>query len=501
MTASLRRAGAFALSLAALAPCAAAAQSTPAAAPPSLTVEQAVAIARENNPDLLSTANDLRTARYAVRAARADFIPGASASTSFGYTAAGQQRIGAQSFGQGPAYLSSDYQLGLNYEMSGSKLLQPAVARAQQHATVQRIAGADASLVGQVVQQYLSVLQAQEQVSQAEREVGRTAEHQRLAQARLDVGAGTALDLRQAEVAKGQADVKLLQQRANLSGQRMRLAQVMGVPMTADTKLVSTFQLFEPKWSPDSLVALAVRRNPTVVSYRADVEAARVQVRSARSAYLPSVGMTAGFRGSVYSASNIGPLLAVEKERTASTFQSCNTGNRLAALINEPLSDCSIFDVSNPAVISRLRGALNDENPSFPFGYTRQPFGASLQFSLPIFNGLQREQRVEQARVAAEDAQYRVRSQEQKLTADIGVATLDLRTAFETAQLQEQVKQKAAEELRLAQERFRYGAANSIDVTDAQTSLAQAEQAQIDAVYIFHKSLAALEALIGQPLR
>mgnify|MGYP000544174047 CR=1 FL=1 len=35
----------------------------------------------------------------------------------------------------------------------------------------------------------------------------------------------------------------------------------------------------------------------------------------------------------------------------------------------------------------------------------------------------------------------------------------------------------------MAQERFRYGAANSIDVTDAQTSLALAEQSEIDAIY------------------
>lgn len=59
----------------------------------------------------------------------------------------------------------------------------------------------------------------------------------------------------------------------------------------------------------------------------------------------------------------------------------------------------------------------------------------------------------------------------------------------------------ATEELRLAQERFRFGAANSIEVTDAQTNLAQAEQARIDAVYNFHKTLAALEALVGRSLR
>ena len=49
--------------------------------------------------------------------------------------------------------------------------------------------------------------------------------------------------------------------------------------------------------------------------------------------------------------------------------------------------------------------------------------------------------------------------------------------------------------------RFRFGAANSIEVSDAQAKLSQAERDQISAVYEFHKTLAALEALVGRSLR
>ena len=77
----------------------------------------------------------------------------------------------------------------------------------------------------------------------------------------------------------------------------------------------------------------------------------------------------------------------------------------------------------------------------------------------------------------------------------------NLEAAYETALLQQRIVERSTEELRLAQERFRFGAANSIEVTDAQTNLGQAEQAQIDAVYNFHKTLAALEALVGRSLR
>ena len=115
--------------------------------------------------------------------------------------------------------------------------------------------------------------------------------------------------------------------------------------------------------------------------------------------------------------------------------------------------------------------------------------------------GFSRQLQVDQARAAAADAQQGVRAEELRLRQEVDAGVRNLRTAYQTALLQEQVRASAAEEFRLAQERFRFGAANSIEVTDAQTNLALAEQAQIDAVYVFHKSLAALEALVGRSLR
>jgi outer membrane protein len=157
--------------------------------------------------------------------------------------------------------------------------------------------------------------------------------------------------------------------------------------------------------------------------------------------------------------------------------------------------------VNNPSVATELRRQVRASNPDFPFGFKTQPLQATLSFSLPLFNGYARERQVEEARVQEDNAELAVRSQELKLRADLGAALLAVQTAFRTAQLQDQVVDRATEELRLAQERFRFGVASSVEVTDAQTSLAQSEQARIDAVYNYHKSLAALEALVGRPLR
>jgi outer membrane protein len=501
-TQRLARAAGLSL-LAALAAAPLCAQQTPPPPPagPVLTLQQAVAAARENNPEMQAQRNDTRSTRAAMRNARADFLPSASASAGFGYTAPGVQRFGSEVFGQRPEYYDSNWRLGLNYDLSGAKLLQPRLARAQHEAAESRIEGYEADLVMQVQQQYLTVLQAGELATQAEREVDRTREHERLANARLEVGSGTPLDVRRAQVERGRAEVGVVQQQNTYETELLRLGLLMGVDLPAGTRLESGFALFEPTWNGDDLVRMALENNPGLAAARASTGAARTQVRAARSAYLPTLSFQVGLAGSVYSAGNIDPLVQQQLGGMQNAFASCNEGNAIRTAVGLTPADCASLDVSDPVVQAAVRRDVAAANPSFPFGYERQPLQASMSISLPLFDGLNRERRIEEARVQADDAQLAVRSQEQRLARDVRTGLLNAQTAFRTAQLQRQVAENAAEELRMARERFRLGAANSIEVTDAQTRLAEAERAVIDAVYMYHKSLAALEALVGRSLR
>jgi outer membrane protein len=497
-TSIFARAAAGLLVLSAAAPAAAQQQPAPG---PGLTMEQAVAAARENNPDMQATRNDAVVSRAAVRSARADFLPSADASAGFGYTAPGVQRFGSVAFGERPDYYSSDWSLGLNYQLSGAKLLQPRIARAQEAATLTRIEGYEANLVMQVRQQYLGALQAGELAAQAQREVERTREHERLAQARMEVGTGTPLDLRRAQVERGRAEATLVQQQNAYETELLRLGLLMGVQLPDGTPLTSRFELFEPRWTAQELVGMALENNPNLATARAQTGAAGHQVRAARSAYLPSLSFQVGMTGSVYSAGDLDPLVQQQLGGMQGSFAACQENNALRGAVGLSTADCSQFDVTNPAVRDAVRQQVEAGNPSFPFGYERQPLRASMSISLPLFDGLNRERRIEEARVAESDARLAVTAQEQRLTADVRGGLLSLQTAYRTAALQREVAANAAEELRMARERFRLGAAASLEVTDAQVRLADAERAVIDAVYTYHKSLAALEALVGRSLR
>lgn len=495
---SIRRAAGISL-VALLAALPAVAQEAPATGP-ALTLEQALEAARENNPELLTRRNEAVSTRSALRQSRADFLPSASANLGFGYTAPGVQRYQSRVLGEDPAYYSSDWSVGLSYQLSGAKLMQPRIARAQHTAAERRIEGFEANLESQVAQQYLTALQALDQAEQAAREVERTTEHERLAEARLQVGAGTPLDVRRAQVERGTAEANRLQAENTYETELLRLGQLVGALLPEGTRLTTRFALFEPTWDADALAADALVNNPELLAARASVNAARTGVRAARSAYLPSMNASLGIGGNVFSAADIDPLVRDALQSMQLSYPRCLENNQIRAAANLPPEDCG-SNPADPAVQASLRQQIAAGNPSFPFGYERQPWRGSLSFSLPLFDGLQRERRVEEARVAASNAELAVRAQEQRLQMEVRSGLLNARTAFRAAELQRQVAANAAEELRMSRERFRLGAANSLEVTDAQTRLADAERAVIDAVYTYHKAVASLEALVGRSLR
>jgi outer membrane protein len=467
--------------------------------PETLTLAEALELARENNPAYLSQANDLVSAQWSIRSAYGDLLPTANASMGMGYTASGERRFGTVGLGEQPAMYSSNYNIGFNYSLSGARLLEPTRARAQQRATAARVEGAGSQLEANVTQAYLSVLQADAAAVQAAQEVERTTAHIRLAQARLDVGTGTRLDVLRAEVQHGQAEVRVVQAENTAAAQRLSLGQLLGVTLPEDVTLTTGFELFEPSWDRNEVVRLAMANNPMLRAAQAQAEAMGTALRVARTEYLPSLSASLGFRGDLAQAANINPLVEGDLGQMARSRQNCLDQNVIRQ--SAGLAPLSCPDPTDPQVRTQLEQQYSALHSGFPFSWRSQPMSASLTVSIPVFTGLNRQQRVEEANLAVQDARHTVRSEELRVQAEAETLLRNVSAAYRTARLQARVRETAAEELRLAEEQYRSGLATTVEVTDAQTNLSEAERAEIAAVHDYHQSLAALEALVGAPLR
>src|SRR5256714_13260768 len=128
--------------------------------------------------------------------------------------------------------------------MSARRPAQAGFRKAHLSAADADVAGAMTSLVTTGTQQCLTVLQARDNGEVARQQLQHDEEFQKLAQARYDVGRASLIDVRQAQVARGQAEVVLLRARTAVQVEKLRLFQQMGVTAPLDLaagQLTDTF--------------------------------------------------------------------------------------------------------------------------------------------------------------------------------------------------------------------------------------------------------------------
>ncbi len=471
--------------------------------PASLTLEEALEIAFRNNPSLQATRNDISVANWNVKSAYGSWLPSSSVNSSFSWQGAGEQRFGSITaeqlgFGNQPSFYLSSYSAGLNFSMDGRTLMAPGQAKRSREATQAQVRISEATLRLNVTKAYLEVLRQMEGLTLAQQELERSRFNLRLAQGRQEVGSGNAIDVHQAEVGTGRAQITLLQSRTGVRNSRIRLLQQMGVELAAEPGLETAFAVTEPSWTAESLYQLAIGGNPGLDALRATEEAARYGVSMARSSYFPSISLSAGFSGFTRQASSTAIQEAQAVAAGKARIEQCMFQNEINARLTDPFppQDCTRLATPNSALEQ-----IRNQNKAFPFDFTRQPPSASLSISIPVFQGLSRQRELETARAELSDNRFRVREQELALRADIESRVAVVRTAYESAQIEERNQDLADEQLRLAQERYRLGFSNFIDLVEAETVKARADRERIVAIFTYHDAVADLEAVVGTPLR
>src|SRR5258708_4070246 len=82
-----------------------------------LTLDDAIAIARQNNPSYLQALNAERTADADVRAAYGSLMPTSNASFSSRFQKSGNQFFNGVALGNSANSVSSSYSLGISYSV------------------------------------------------------------------------------------------------------------------------------------------------------------------------------------------------------------------------------------------------------------------------------------------------------------------------------------------------------------------------------------------------
>jgi outer membrane protein len=491
------------------------AQATDQATPPAatLSLSEALQQARNNNPLYRQRLNNAATASMTVRNAYGQLLPSASVSGGLDYTGAGRANFGQGLTQQTSAVIGTSWNAGLSWQLDGARLMAPRESKANQRATESEIVSEESILKFSVTEQYLTSLQATAQVAVARQQVERNQNFLDLANAKYRVGQGTLIEVRQAEVQKGVSDVTLLRNLQAESEAKLELFRRIGVAPPVpivQIALSDSFPVQEVTYNLDQLLAQAKEQNPSLRALEDRRRAASTGVTSAKTAFLPSLSLRAGWGGFTQRQRDEGLLLRQSLLGAQGSASGCfsNDSVRVGAGLNPigggPAGNCYELSGLTPtgtSLTSRSRKEILDLNGKFPFGFDKQPFGASLTISLPLFTGFGRTLRLQQARELELDAEESMRAQALQVRTDVESRYLALETSFKAIAVQAASRNAARDQLRLAQDRYRLGSGTALEVSDAQNSVQRAEGDYVNSIYDYHKSLAALEAAVGRPLR
>lgn len=465
---------------------------------PTLTLAQALDIAKQNNPSYLQSVTGRTRAAAALRSAYGQLLPSADASFGASYREGRPQFFGGVAFGATSDIVSSSWNLQASAQLSLRTIEAIRRANASMDAAEADVENALYQLRNGVTAQFLLALQTQARAALQDTLVVQQRLQLELAQARAGVGSATSLDVKRAEVGLGTQQVAALRARNTAAVAKLQLFGQLGVPMPDDVQLVADLPVTAPTSSVADLLAMAKQANPALRALQARERVAEAGVRSARGEYTPSLSFSASVGGVAQQQQDVSISIAQQQRSVENSRASCFTTDSLRVGAGMPSISATCNAIAwTPA----QEQAIRDANDKFPFGFTRNPYTLSMGISLPLFDGFGREQRVQEATASRADARYNVRRQELAMTADVTSARVTLQAAFEAVELQSRNAATAREALQLAEERYRVGANTFVDLTTARAEYERAETDRIDAVYEFHRAFAALEAAVGRTLR
>lgn len=332
---------------------------------------------------------------------------------------------------------SLDFRASLTLDVSNWFAIQAASAnKARAHLDV---IGSEQDLILSVKAAYYLYLAAAERVAVDEQAVERSREQLKLIESKFELGSANKSDLLKQKVQVGNDRLAYLEAQNAVTTTRADLAYTVGINPNSDVEFSTDYTVRGYDGSLQDAMSFGLEHRPSLLAAEKAVDAARHNVRSRWSDYLPSA---TGFWN--YSISD---------------------GTR---------GDTLTFDFS-----SRSRS-----------------IGFQLNWS--IFDGFWRERQLASAKVSHNNARAILADERNYTASSIKTAYFEIERLRETKVVAQENVDAANEDMKITQEKYNLGAATILDLLDAQVSLKQAQVALIRADFDLNLAIARLENAMGK---
>ncbi|MFB2979133.1 TolC family protein [Microseira sp. BLCC-F43] len=423
-----------------------------------LTLQQAIELARRNNPDLQVAQLQLERAQAALGEARAGLFPtvdldvtfsgGRSTGSEFQIEAA-RAEVSRQREAQrnlppaqrrdipdAPDERTStqlNSTVGINYNIFTAGRVQAQIRAAQEQVRINQLQveslGEQTRLDVSVA--YYDLQQADEQVRISESAVRNAQRSLQDAQALFEAGLGTRFDVLRAQVQLARENQNLIRARSDRQIRRRDLARLLSLPQSVNMVAADPVAV-AGLWNPtlEQSIVLAFQNRAELQQRLAERNVNREQRRIARSGRFPQLSLFFNY---------------------------------------------NLLDVFNDGL------GLAD-------GYSA---GARLQWS--IFDGGAANARAAQEEADIGIAETQFANQRNQIRFRVEQAYFTLQSSLENIQTASVALEQAAEALRLARLRFQAGVGTQTEVIDAENDLTSAEGDRVRAILDYNRALATLQ--------
>ncbi len=407
----------------------------------SISLAEAIRLANDRNVSNIIASNTVRSANYSVRSARAALIPQVLAS-------AGQTKSYGDRVGQSNQIVSFvpawSYNTGIQSSMTifdaGKMFADIKTANANVIAAEAGVVNTEFSVSLQVKLAYNLILANKESEAAAQAQLEAANVQLQTSIAKVNAGAANVSDSLRGIVQVGTAQLALLTAQNASRTAAAALTRLVGTPYFVTAQLQDTIE--RPPQAIDSAQVLQFALDgPGIRQEQATIVANEAAIRSAKTAYLPTV--TAGF--------NLG-------------------GSGTSAIYG--------FN-------------------SNPFPYTRT---INVSLNYPLFNRFTRENNIAAAQLNLENTQATLKDDQLAAQQNILTAIATMRNAEETMRVQQINVEASQEDLRVQQQRYNLGASVLLDVLNSQLELVTARQQLIQARLNYRNARAQIESYIGRDL-
>ncbi|MDH7600938.1 MAG: TolC family protein [Armatimonadota bacterium] len=405
-----------------------------------LTLDRALEIAFQRNPDLRSAVAQLEKSKGGLREARANFNPKFTAEVTHlrqgpqvSFVVPGGPRVNIIQEHNTTAVVSFLLPIDVSKKLS----YVSDIAKYQFQLDYLSLLAASQKLIYDVKNAYYDLLRAQAQKEVARKAVEAAKARLKDANARYSAGTAPKFDVMRAEVDVANFNQQLIRAQSRVAMARAAFNKVLGLDVNAPTEVAPIdVPADQSQPSPDFDQALeeAYSKRPEIKTGETAFELAKKNVKLQRTGILPTLAATANYN---YN-----------------------------------------FRVSG-------------------FSTSNESWTALLNLSVPIWDGGVTKAKVDQANADVEKSAQTLQNIKLAVALDVKNATLALNDALKRMATAEQNVKLAEEALRLANVRYNAGVSTMVELSDAELALTQARTEYVNARYDYAAAVAALEKATG----